>query len=86
MIMIVVIMIMMMMVVVMVSLPPLEQFQRTLKKRLGELLNLWGDLEHPDHTTGIEIRENTEKSPGELSRLTIIQAPEKANSYYKREN
>ena len=43
-------------------------------KRTGRLWNNWTSGDHPDDSI-IKICQNTEKSPGDLRKLDVIQAP-----------
>ena len=45
-----------------------------IPKGAGRHRNQWTSSDHPDYSI-IKIRQNTEKSPGDLRRLAVTQTP-----------
>ena len=49
-----------------------------ISKGAGGVRNQRMSLDHPNHSI-VEVGQNTEKSPGDIRRLTFIQTPVKAH-------
>ena len=65
---------MMYMTVILITVGALGMVGRCYRKKTGGIVNQMKGRHHTDQNI-VKIGENTEKSPGNLSRLTVIQTP-----------
>ena len=66
--------IIMIMTVLLIVVYALGTVPKRLKKKTGGISQYWKNGDHPDYNID-EIGQNTEKSPGDLRRLSVFQFP-----------